>query len=332
MKKILISITLSCILLILSLPTQTVSALSSDAFSFVLLSQYKATADIGDELYIIAVTSTGKTPTWKSSNSTIASVNTYGVVTAKKAGTAMITAKIKNAEASCQVIVNKTKITLSKTEASIERGESLKLSATTSNGSAVSWKSSKSSIAVIDEYGKVTGMKPGETMITATADKSSVSCTITVKLPTVQLNNSSLSLYRGQTAKLLATVSSNQTPTWKTNKKSVAIVDATGTVTAIKNGKAIITATVDGVSKTCEVIVNKPEITLNTYEITMKKGESAALTAVVSSGNIPTWTTSNSNLISINSKGKITAHQKGKAYVYASEDGTKVRCTVTITE
>jgi uncharacterized protein YjdB len=254
------------------------------------------------------------------------------MVTAKKAGTAVITAKMKNAEASCRVTVNKTKITISQTSASIERNEILTLTAVTSNHSPVTWKSSKKSIATVDEYGNVTGLKPGQTSITATADGSTAVCSLTVKLPTLNLNKTSITLYRGQTFKFSATVSSNVNPTWKTNKKSVAIVDATGTVTAMKNGAAIITATVDGVSKTCEIIVQKPEITLSVTEIKLKKGEKVTITATVSSNNLPTWSTSNSNILSINSKGEIKALAKGKAYVYATEDGTKVRCTVIVTE
>lgn len=329
-KKILLSVILSFSLFILAIPSPTVSALSD--LAFIILSKYKVNADIGDEIHIRAITSNGKKPTWKSSDSKIASVNTYGIVTAKKAGTAIITAKIKNAEASCQVVVNKTTITLNKTEASLERDEVLRLSATTSNGSKVSWKSNKKSVATVDEYGKVTGAKPGEAIITATADGSSATCIITVKQPTVKLNKSSVTLYRGQTVKLIATVSSNAKPTWKTNKSSVATVDANGTVTAIKNGTARITATVDGVMKTCEVIVQKPEITLNTTTLSLKVGHSATLTATVSSKNKATWTTSNSNIVTVDSKGVVKAKQKGKAYVYASEDGTKVKCTVTVTE
>ena len=330
-KKILLSFLLGLTLILFSAPNLNVAAFS-DPLSFVILSQYKAVADIGDEVYLMAITSNGKQPTWKSSDSKIASVNTYGIITAKKAGTAVITAKIKGAEASCQIGVNKTRITISKSEASIEHGVSLRLSATTSNDSKVTWKSSKTSIATVDEYGKVTGVKPGETTVTASADGSSEVCLITVKLPSIQLDKSSITLYRGQTTKLSATVSSQIKPTWKTNKKSVAIIDATGTVTAIKHGTAVISATVDGVIKTCEIIVQKPEITLSAYELTLKKGANATLTATVSSNNTPAWSTSNPNVVTINSKGVITAMQKGKAYLYASEDGTKVRCTVTVTE
>ncbi len=331
-KKVILSILLCIPLLSLSIPSQTVSALSSSSITFIILSQYNAVADIGDEINLFAVTSTGKLPTWKSSDSKIASVNTYGVVTAKKSGTATITAKIRNAEASCHITVKKTKVTLNITNASVEHGETLKLKAVTSNNTDVTWKSSKKSVATINEDGTITGIKPGETTITAKANDSTATCTLKVKSTTVKLSKSSVKLYRGHTAQITADVSSKVTPSWKTNKKSVAIVDETGTITAVKNGTAAITATVDGVTKTCEVTVMKPDIKLSSTELTLKKGTSTTITASVSSDNLPVLSTSNPNIVSINSNGKITALQKGTAYIYASEDGTKMRCTIKVTE
>jgi uncharacterized protein YjdB len=331
-KKFVLTILLCIPLLSLSIPIQSVSAESFDDLSFIILSQYNATANIGEEIQLFAVTTNGKLPTWRSSNSKVASVNTYGEVTAKKAGTAVITAKIKNAETACLISVNKTKVTIDLTSASIEHGETLKLTAKSSNGSEIVWKSSKKSIAVVDDKGTVTGLKPGATVITAKADDTSVTCNLKVKSPSVKLSNTSVKLYRGQSVQITASVSSNITPTWKTNKKSVVLVDANGTITGMKNGTAIITASVDGVLKTCNVTVLKPDITLSTKELILKKGSDATITASVSSGNEPVWSVSNPNIISISSKGKITALQKGTAYVYASEDGTKVRCSIKVTD
>lgn len=331
-RKIIISILLCLSLAFPSLATRNVSAYSSNLFPFIFLSQYDASMDIGDELFILAITTNGKKPSWKSSNSKVASVDSYGVVTAKKEGTAVITAKTTNSEASCHITVRKTVININKSSISLENGESYRLNATTSNGTNVTWKSSKPSIATIDKYGKVTAKKPGETTITASADGNLATCTVVVKSPTVTLDKSSITLYRGQSAKLSAKVSSGLKPSWKTNRKSVAVVDTNGNVTAIKNGTAIITATVDGVSQTCEITVLKPEIELSTTELTIKKGEKATIKAFVSSNNKPTWSTSNTNIVTINSNGEITAKNKGRAYVYATEDGTKVKCTVFVTE
>ena len=329
-KKCLLSI-LICFLLFLSPITQSYQATAA-TIEFVILSQYNATMDIGDELYLFAVTTTATMPSWKSSSSKIASVNTYGKITAKKAGTAIITAKIKNGEASCKVTVSKTDLAISETRLSLERGDTYRLSASTSNSSAVTWKSSKKSVATIDDNGNVTGVKPGETTITATADGTSKTCNIIVKKPTIHLSQSKIKLYRSHTAKLSATVSSHVNPSWRSNKSSVAKVDENGTITAMKHGTAVITATVDGISKSCEVIVEPPAILLNESTLDLKVGSTAMLTATVSSGNPVTWSTSNEKIVSVASDGTITAWQKGRAYAYASEDGTKVRCVVTVTE
>ncbi|MBP1755071.1 MAG: hypothetical protein H6Q59_1469 [Firmicutes bacterium] len=328
----LIRTILLCITLLLFSLTITPHYAKADSIEFVLLSQYKANLDIGDELYLIAITTNGDMPVWKSSSQAIASVNTYGKITAKKAGTATITAKIKNGEASCKVTVNKTTLTLSDTRLSIEHGGTYQLTATTSNSSIVTWKSSKKSIAVIDENGKVTGMKPGETTITAIADGTPKTCTVTVKQPTIKLNQTSLRLYRGQTSRLSAVVSSTVKPTWKSSKSSVAKVDEEGTVTAIKHGTATISATVDGISRSCEIIVEPPAIDLSDNELHLTIGSNTQLTATVSSGNPVSWSTSNENVISVSNDGIITTWQKGRAYAYASEDGTKVRCVVYVTD
>jgi uncharacterized protein YjdB len=332
LKKFLLSVFLCFSIFLISTPIPNISAKSSTSIDFILLSQYKNTLNISEEFYLIAITSTGKKATFKSSDSKIASVNTYGKVLGKKAGTATITAKIKDAEASCIITVNPTEVSIKSKDTHLERGDTLKLSATTSNGSKVSWKSSKKSVATIDDTGLVTCMKPGEAIITATANGSSATCVITVKPPRVTLNKTKVTLYRGQTSLLTANISSIGKPSWKTNKKSVAIVDEKGLITAMKNGIAIITCTVDGIASTCEVVVEKPTITLNFYEVNLKIGETYNMTATVSSKNKVIWSTSNQNIINIDATGKITGLQKGKAYIYAAEDGTKVRCTVLVTE
>lgn len=305
---------------------------AASGYEYVLLTKYTKTMKIGDEYYLTAITSTGKKPKFSSSDSTVASVNTYGKITAKKAGNATITAKIANGEASCRVTVEKTVITLSQKFISLENGYTARLKAETSTGHPVTYKSARSSIASVDENGVITAKKPGETTITVTTDKTAQTCKVTVKQPTVRLDRTSASLYRKGTLRLSVSSTSKSIPRWKTNKKSVATVDNEGRVTAVKNGTAIITVTVDGVSKTCEVTVKKPKITVGQEQISLTAGETCQPKVTVSSGNKPEYYSSNTNVATVNETGVITAVGRGRAYIYAKEDGTKVRMTVTVKE
>ena len=81
--------------------------------TLIVLTQHSASLSAGQEFYLGAFVASGTLPTFKSSNSRVASVNTYGRVTAKQAGTCRITAKADGSEASCKVTVeglNFTKI------------------------------------------------------------------------------------------------------------------------------------------------------------------------------------------------------------------------------
>lgn len=319
-----------CIISMLIISSSTSVVQASGRYEFIALSKYSKTMQIGEEFYLLAITSNGAKPSFKSSSSAVASVNTYGKITAKKAGSATITAKIKNGEASCRITVKKTVVELNAKSISLENGTSFRLKATSSTGHPVSFKSNKSSVASVDEYGVITAKKPGSATITATVDKSSVSCKVTVKKPTVKLNKSSVSLFRNETIKLSVTSTSKSIPKWKTNKKSVATVDASGKVTAVKNGTATITVTTDGVSKTCKVTVKKPEITFETDKATLLIGEKFQAKVTVSSGNKPEFSSSNPNVASVDKNGKIYAKASGKAYIYAKEDGTKERMTIIV--
>lgn len=326
---------LAAILILLAMTATTLYIHSpvtqASDYSVIILSHYNKSLKIGQSFYLVGISSNGKRISWKSSSSKTASVNTYGLVTAKKAGSCKITAKVSGAEASCRVTVQKTAITLSAASVSMENGASFRLSAKTSNGSAVTWKSSRSSVVTIDDRGNMEALKVGETVITATADGTKKTCRVTVKKPKVTISQTGVSLYRTQTHKLTARVSSGRPVSWRSRKKSVATVDENGVITAKKHGTAIITATVDGVSRECEVIVSSPVIKLSKTSVSLKMGKSVTLNATVSSGIKPVWTSSKTSVATVNKSGKVTARKKGTCYIYAAEDGTKTGCHITVT-
>ena len=137
-------------------------------------------------------------------------------------------------------------------------------------------------------------------------------------------------MYRGQSAKITAEVSSKINPVWKSNRTSVANVDENGYVTALKHGTALITATVDGIKKICEVTVKPPVIKLSKTSVTLKPGDEITLVANVSSGNTPKWISKKTSIASVSQKGIIRAKKAGTAIITVSEDGAKAICTVTV--
>lgn len=320
-----------CMVSMLALVTsQPMESRAASGFEAILLSSYSKTMKIGDESYLLAVASNGKKPSFSSSDSKIASVNTYGKITAKKAGTVKITAKVRNREASCTVKVLKTSIQLSAKSISLENGYTAKLNVTSSTGHPVTFRSNKKSIATVSEDGTITAKKPGTATITATVDKTPASCTVTVKKPTVTLSKNSISMYRNGKFRLIAKSTSKSQQKWKSSKKSVATVDSGGLVTAIKNGTATITVTVDGVAKTCKVTVKKPTVKFSESEITMSVGEERKINVAVSSGNQPAFSSSNTSIASVDEHGVVSANDTGKAYIYAKEDGSKSRMRVIV--
>ena len=235
------------------------SGMKTDVYArgltFVVLNVYENELNIGDEYQLYAVTSNGRKPSFRSSNSKVASVNTYGLITAKKAGSARITVKTGNGEARCNVTVNKTTIHLNQTSVSMDNGSEFQLKADVSTGHEVRYKSSKRSVATVDESGVITAKKPGDTVITVSADGTNVTCRVKVKRPNVILRPGKATMNCEGELQLAVQTNSKTIPKWKSSRPSVAAVDDRGHVIALKEGKSIITVTVDGVTAKATITV-----------------------------------------------------------------------------
>lgn len=123
----------------------------------------------------------GEKVSWSSSNVEIATVSNMGKVTGVAAGEATLTAKKGEATATIKITVSAVTVTLNKTSLTLEKGTEETLTATVSDGSAVSWESSDPAKVSVDANGKVTANIEGEADITASAGKAgSATCHVTV--------------------------------------------------------------------------------------------------------------------------------------------------------
>ena len=210
---------------------------------------------------------TDKSVVWSSSNSSVAKIDSNGKVTAVGNGTATITVKTVDGSktASCTVTVSTlpSAVSLSKTTASLKKGETLTLSATVSPSDAsnksVVWSSSNTSVATVNSNGKVTAVGNGTATITVktTAGSKTATCKVTVTTSPTGVsitNKKQLALDVNGTYQCNVSVTPNdasdKSVVWSSSDSSIAKVSSSGKITALKTGVATITVKTSDGSKT----------------------------------------------------------------------------------
>ena len=147
----------------------------------VALNKKTVTLTVG-QTAVLKLTGTSKKVAWSSSKPSVASVNSNGKITAKKTGTAKITAKVNGKKYTCTVTVkNKpaAKGRLNHVNVSLHGGYYIQLKVIGVAGTP-RWSSANPAIAVVSKDGLVTAAKKGKTVISATVGGKTYRCTVTV--------------------------------------------------------------------------------------------------------------------------------------------------------
>lgn len=324
---------------------------------------------------------TETTLTWSSDDPDIATVDDNGMVTAVKEGDATITVQTSNYDpvknpdvkliSSCKIKVTPevlpSQIIFDSPSATILEGETLLLNPVVleaeAANKALTWNSSKTNVATVDEHGKITAVNEGTTIITATSVANqdiTATCEVTVikvKLadsvtlsqhdatitPELTYNNkgeitgvtkNTLLLY----ASILPADATNTTLTWSSDNNSVATVE-NGFVKALSNGTANITVrTSNNKFDTCKVTVSGTEdvtVTLDKHVAVIGEGTVLFLNAVLypetTTIKSVTWSSSDNEVAPVD-KGFVTGLKTGTATItVTTSNGAKDDCRITVT-
>lgn len=302
----------------------------------------------------------GRATVWASSNTSIATVDEAGAVTAVAAGAATITATTEGISGSAAVNVATpvvSSVAIQPRSATILRGAAVQLTATITDetGAVVAdrpptWTSSNTGVAIVSAAGLVTAVAPGSASIAAALDGKADTASITVvavPVGSVTVQPGTTTLIIGQGTTLTATVKdangtvvTDRIVAWTSNNAAVASVTQAGAVKALAAGSAVISATSEGSSGSATVTVNVAPvatITLQPASTTLQRNATVTIKPTlkdaggnVLSGRTVTWSTADSTVARVSGSGVVTAVGLGTTTITAASEGKSATAAVTV--
>ncbi|MDD3382236.1 MAG: Ig-like domain-containing protein [Bacilli bacterium] len=314
----------------------------------VLASKTKLNVNESIKLNVFANSSvyTGEVQ-WFSNNTSVATVDASGLVSALKSGSVTITALVGTVWDTVNITVQtSTSVVVPSITSIILSGSSfvnvngaVMLTVTTNTGEApdLIWSSSDAGVASVSE-GVITGVSAGIATITATLeDNLTVSGTFTILVRAVESGDSSIStisltapneVLAGNKIKLnVSWVPSTESAsfTYSSSNEAVATVDSAGWVTGVAGGVVQIIATLQSDSTKSAVhtisVIPLPEGLIITGATSMSYGQNISLQVQaypVGSSAAVTWESSNTSVATVDSNGRVTGIAAGSATITAT--------------
>ncbi|MFZ3340000.1 MAG: Ig-like domain-containing protein [Terriglobales bacterium] len=305
------------------------------------------------------------TVAWSSSKTSIASITVSGLATARNLGTTTITATSGSVNGSATATINAADLA----SLAIQPGDSMIAATTSQQFSAIgtfndgstrdltaqsTWTSSDAGVAKVGSAsGLAKGLAPGAANITATIGSATASVNLTVTgatLMSISVTPVGRTIAPGTKLSFAATGTFNDASTqnitrdvtWASDNPPVATVGSVSLVTAVTPGTANISATLDGVTASAQLMVSSatlvsisvtppsavlaPASTLGCAATgTFSDGSTQTITATV------TWNSSASNVASVNSAGQVTGQSAGTATI-AAQQGSVNGMTAVVVE
>ena len=334
--------------------------------SGVKLNKTTTTININESETLVATISptkaTNKQVKWTSSNNSIVTVDSKGIIKGIKEGTADVTVETVDSAKKAKITVTVVKptikvsgIKLNKGSTSIVVGNKETITATIlpndATNKSIVWSTSDKNIVTVDSNGEVKGIKEGTATITAKTNDggkiATVKVTVTkVSVTELKLSKTTSSIEKGKTVKITATVSPTNATykkvNWTSSDTTIATVDSSGNIKGIKEGIATITAKTEKGEKTATVkvtisnpIVHVESVNVDKKNATLDKGEELLLNYTImpinSDNREVNWSSNNENVVKVDSSGMLHALNEGIATITAkTADGGKI-ATVSVT-
>lgn len=308
-------------------------------------------------------TQTNPTVTYTSSNTSVASVSSSGLVTTlSKTGSAIITATYKNVSTTFTINVSEKPhiftITIDNSQSLLYVGDTLQLNVTCKDNDTIvssptiTYSSLDSSVATISTNGLITSLKQGTTTINATFNGVIATFDLSVNVHTysITLNETSKTIINGGTYQIEATcIKDSVTQTspvivYSSSDTSIANVDSLGEVTTLGVGNVAITCTYEGVNATLNIQVD-PVPVVHNYTISLAEttgsiiqGNTYQLNAVCKDNDVTVvnpiiaYSTSDSNIVTVDTNGLITSINVGSCTITGTFEGASATFSLTVNE
>lgn len=302
----------------------------------------------------------GRVIQWTTTNASVATVTSSGLVTAHAPGTATIRATCEGKVGTSAVTVTSrppNAVVVTPATVLVQPGKTSQLSVQVLDdlgrvipNSPVAFTTSDAAIASVAADGLVTGVAIGNATITATSGGKSGTAQVTVTpvpVGSVVVTPAAPTIIAGRSVALSAQALSesgqplNGRPvTWSSSTPGIAQVSTSGVVTGISAGSTIVFASIDGVLGWANVLVVPvavSTVTVSPPSATVGVGQSASysavlkdVTGIVLNGRVVTWSTSDAAIATVSGTGVATGVAVGTATITATSEGRSGSATLTV--
>jgi len=307
---------------------------------------------------VLPLDATDKSVVFKTSDPNVATVDSEGLVTAKKGGNCVITVTTneRGLVASCNITVIEkvSDVSLDTSEMFLNVGATKVFKTSISNSDSATdkrmlWASSDPGVVSVDQYGRITGVGVGSAVVSATAADgggASASCLVKVVNPvrSISINHSDETLYVGDSIRLSAETypadATVKSVKWTSSNDNIAYVDQDGEVFAKAPGKVWISATSEDGNEikafcTIRVLdnVSATRVAVNAKEIFILAGNGRQLSATIyprTANEDLLWMSTDTSIANVSSDGYVSTVGVGECEIIAYSSRNAVQTAIPL--